>query len=156
MYNATTSGRLGVKQLNQFTFLRIALGLILFWKAINFIRDTAGAKMLIERTGIKLFSQNSDVLSFVISYLGLLCGLFIAVGLLTRIAAIIQIPVLIVAVFFVNLKTIGDSTFEFILSIITLLLLLFFSIKGSGSMSLDNYFRRGAALDRSSKAVFNE
>lgn len=143
----------GTNQLNWITLLRIVLGLIIFWKAVNFIRDTTAVKLLIERTGIGIFSQNSEVLAFLVAYLGMLCSSFITVGLLTRAACIIQIPVLVVAVFFVNIKSINDNTFEFILSIITLLLLILFAIKGSGSLSLDKYFRKGAAIDEQSKKV---
>ena len=120
----------GTNQLNWITLLRIVLGLIIFWKAVNFIRDTTAVKLLIERTGIGTFSQNSEVLAFLIPYLGMLCSSFITVGLFTRAACIIQIPVLVVAVFFVNIKSINDNTFEFILSAITLLLLILFAIKG--------------------------
>ena len=128
------------RQQNWIPLLRIALGLIIFWKAVNFIRDTVTVKMLIERTGIGVFSQNSDVLAFIIAYLSMLCSVFIAVGLFTRVASIIQIPILVVAVFFVNIKNIGENTFEFMLSIIALLLLILFAIKGSGSLTLHKIF----------------
>lgn len=143
----------GTNQLNWITLLRIVLGLIIFWKAVNFIRDTAALKLLIEKTGIGTFSQNSEALAFLIAYLGMLCCSFITVGFFTRAASIIQIPVLVVAVFFVNIKSINDNTFEFILSLITLLLLILFAIKGSGNLSLDKYFRKGAAIDEQSKKV---
>ena len=130
----------GAKQQNWIPLLRIALGLIIFWKAVNFIRDTVTIKMLIEQTGIGVFSQNSDVLAFIIAYLSMLCSVFIAVGLFTRVASIIQIPILVVAVFFVNIKNIGENTFEFMLSIIALLLLILFAIKGSGSLTLNKIF----------------
>ncbi len=66
------------------------------------------------------FSESAEVLALVITYLGLLCGFFIFIGLFTRIAAIVQIPVLIVAVFFVNIRSSGENRFEFFLSLITL------------------------------------
>src|SRR3954470_9453830 len=94
-------------KLSWLTVLRILLGLIIFYKAITFIRNTAALKSLIEGTGLGVFSQNSEVLAFVIAYLSLLCGLFITVGLITRVASIIQIPILIVAVFLVNIKNIS-------------------------------------------------
>lgn len=124
-----------------FSFLRIFLGLFLLWKGIVFIRDTALLEQLIERTGVGVFSQNSSNLSFVVAYLSLLCGLFIATGLWTRIMAIIQIPILIVAVFFVNITRMESGPVEVIMSIITLGLLIFFAIKGSGSLSADEFFR---------------
>jgi|SRR4029079_5588905 uncharacterized membrane protein YphA (DoxX/SURF4 family) len=134
--------------------LRILLGLIIVYKAINFIRNTAVLKSLIEETGIGVFSQNSTVLSFVIAYLSLLFGVFITVGLFTRASSIILIPVLIVAVFFVNIKRMNYNAFEFILSVIALILLILFAIKGSGTLSADEYFRRGSALDKKSGRAF--
>ena len=137
------------------TILRIALGLIIFWKSFNFIRDTAIAQTLIEHTGVGVFSANAKVLALVITYLGLLCGFFRFVGLFTRIAAIVQIPILIVAVFFVNIQSIGENKFELFLSAVTLLLLILFAIKGSGFFSADEYFRRGAEKDRKRKNALN-
>jgi uncharacterized membrane protein YphA (DoxX/SURF4 family) len=139
---------------NWLTVLRIVLGVLIFYKAINFIRNTEELKSLIEQTGIGVFSQNSEVLAFVIAYLSLLCGLFITIGLLTRALSIIQIPILIVAVFFVNIKNISYNTFEFIISIIVLILLILFAIKGSGTFSADEYFRKGAAIDKKSRRAF--
>ena len=123
------------------TLLRIVLGFILVWKGVVFIRDTARLESLIEHTGIGIFSKNSQALSFIVSYLSLLCGLFIASGLFTKTSSIVQIPILIIAVFFVNFKRIGESGFETVLSIITLLLLILFAIKGSGTISADEFFR---------------
>ena len=129
------------KQPAWFSLLRFALGMILFWKGIVFIRDTELLKTLISRTGIGVFSQNSEVLAFIVAYLSLLCGLFIACGLFTRTSSIIQIPILFIAVFFINIRNFENSTFEWILSIITLILLVLFAIKGSGALSADEFFR---------------
>jgi hypothetical protein len=46
------------------------------------------------------------------------------------------------------MKNIERNTFELILTIIVLGLLILFAIKGSGPLSADEYFRRGAALDK--------
>lgn len=124
-----------------FSFLRMFLGLFLLWKGIVFIRDTALLEQLIDRTGVGVFSQNASTLSFMVAYLSLLCGLFIATGLWTKVMSVIQIPILIVAVFFVNLNRADSSTVELIMSIITLGLLIFFAIKGSGTLSADEFFR---------------
>lgn len=124
-----------------FSFLRIFLGLYLIWKGIVFIRDTALLEELIQRTGVGVFSENSASLSFLVAYLSLLCGLFIASGLWTKISSLIQIPILIVAIFFVNIHRIDNGPFEMVMSVITLLLLIFFAIKGSGTLSADEFFR---------------
>lgn len=123
------------------TVLRIILGLILIWRGITFIRDTTLLQSFISRTGVDVFSNNAGVLSFIVAYLSLLCGLFIGSGLFTRTSSIVQIPILIVAVIFVNISNGGTDAFELILSIITLGLLILFAIKGSGRLSADEYFR---------------
>ncbi len=124
-----------------FSFLRIILGLYLIWKGIVFIRDTSLLEELIQRTRVGVFSQNSSNLSFLVAYLSLLCGLFIASGLWTKLSSLIQIPILIVAIFFVNVHRIDNGPFELVMSIITLILLIFFAIKGSGPLSADEFFR---------------
>jgi len=70
------------------------------------------------------------------------------VGFVTRISAIIQVPILFVAVFLVNIRHIGTNSFEFLLSLVTLFLVIMVAYKGSGPFSADEYFRRGAALDK--------
>jgi putative oxidoreductase len=133
------------------TLLRIFTGIVLIYKSYNFIRDAAVAKTKIEQTGIGVFTENSEILALVITYLGLLCGLLIALGLFTRIAAVIQIPILIVAVFFVNFRNIESNVFEFILSMIILILLILFALKGGGPFSANEYFRSGEPVEMKPK-----
>lgn len=121
---------------------RIALGLILFWKGISFLRDSSHLNAMMQSTGIGLFDNNAQTFSFIITYINLLGGLFIAVGLFTRWSALVQIPILIGAVVFVNSKAgMNFSNYELILSVIVLILLIIFVIKGSGVISADEYFR---------------
>jgi len=47
----------------------------------------------------------------------------------------------LVAIFFVNIQRVDQSTFELVLSIIVLILLILFAIKGSGTISADEFFR---------------
>lgn len=139
------------------TIVRIVLGFILFWKGINFIRDTSLLQAMIEQTGIGMFDKNSSVIAFIITYINLLGGLFIAVGLFTKTSCIIQMPILIGAVFFVNMKQAANSGFELVLSIIVLVLLLIFAYKGSGSLSADEYFRsyyKAGSEDGNTKKFF--
>ncbi len=123
------------------TVVRIILGLILFWKGIVFIRDTEYLKSLLEHSGIGVFSKNAETLTFIVAYLTLLCGLLILCGLFTRTSSIVQIPILLIAIIFVNSKNLGQSTSELILSIVVFLLLILFAIKGSGALSADEFFR---------------
>lgn len=157
MMESAVTEKTSITQPAWFTLLRILLGLILFWKGIVFIRDTELLKQLIARTGIGTFSANSEALAFVVSYLSLLCGLFILSGLFTRTSSIVQIPILFIAVFFVNFKRIGESNFELILSVIVLILLILFAIKGSGTISADEFFRtyyKAGSEDGNTKRFF--
>jgi putative oxidoreductase len=124
------------------TLIRIILGCILFWKGIQFIQDSSRLESMLQNSGLHLLNKNTRVLTFVIPYVNLLGGLFIASGLFTRWTAVIQIPILIGAVIFSNMQ--GGMSFsngDLILAVITLLLLIVFVIKGSGYISADEFFR---------------
>ena len=124
------------------TILRVALGLILFWKGITFIRDSSNLQLMLQRISIGVIDKNTDWMAFLITYINLLGGLFITVGLFTKTTSIIQIPILIGAVFFANTRNgLNQSSSELIVSAIVLVLLIIFSIIGSGALSADEYFR---------------
>lgn len=139
------------------TVLRVLLGLILLWKGVVFIRDTAYLRSLIGQTGIETLSRSDTTFALIVSILSLLCGLFITVGLFTRASSIVQLPIIIIAIFFVNIKNIGTDVFEIVLSIVVLILLVLFIIKGSGALSADEYFRtyyKAGAQDGQTKNLF--
>ncbi len=119
--------------------LRAALGLSLLIKGITFIQNTTVLQQLISQTPV---GQNVLWLGNVIPWLHLLGGTMIFIGLFTRIAVLLQIPILIGAVFFVNVKQglfAGGS--DLLFSIIILLLLLFFLVEGGGFFSMDDFLR---------------
>lgn len=141
MVESPVTEKTSLRQPAWLTVVRIILGLILFWKGIVFIRDTELLKSLIEQSGIGVFSKNSETITFILAYLTLLSGLFILTGLFTRTSSIVQIPILFIAIVFVNSKNIEQSSSELILSIVVFLLLILFAIKGSGALSADEFFR---------------
>jgi len=131
-----------LKQPKWLTLFRVALGLILFWKGITFIHDSSALEAMVQKTGINMFNKNAQVIAFIITYASLLGGFLIAVGFFTRWASALQIPFLIGAIRFVNVKAgMRLDNYELILSIIVLILLIVFVIKGSGVLSADEYFR---------------
>ncbi|MBD0296998.1 MAG: DoxX family membrane protein [Flavisolibacter sp.] len=148
MPQAVATNKPSVSQPGLLSILRIILGLILIWKGINFIRNTAAVKQMVEQTGIGVFSHSSGAIALLVTIFTLLCGFFILVGLFTGVASIIQLPIIIVALFFINLKNIERNGFELVLTVIVLVLLILFTVKGSGPFSADEYFRRGAAFDK--------
>lgn len=78
------------------------------------------------------------ILGHYVLFAHILGGVLLATGLLTRLACIIQIPVLLAAIFL----NIFNQFSELSLSILILLLLVYFLIVGSGRWSLDWYINR--------------
>ncbi len=158
MEEAHITEKTSVSQPRWLTIIRIALGLILFWKGIVFIHDSSDLHLMLQRMQIGAVDKNTEWIAFLITYINLLGGLFIIVGLFTRTSCIVQIPILIGAVFFVNTKAgLNQSTSELILSAIVLVLLIFFAIKGSGVLSADEYFRsyyKAGSEDGNTKKFF--
>lgn len=70
-------------------------------------------------------------------------GVLLAVGLLTRLSALIQIPVLIAAVFFVHLREglLSPGQSLEVAALVLFFLVLFFAF-GSGPLSVDRWLKR--------------
>jgi putative oxidoreductase len=122
-----------------FVVLRALLGLSLIIKGIQFIKNTSVLEQMINQTVI---SQNFSWLNTFIPFLHLFGGSMIMAGLFTRLSVLVQLPVLLGAVFFVNSRHnifAGESDLFF--SVVVLLLLVFFLVEGGGSFSLDNALR---------------
>ena len=125
-------------------FLRIALGVFLCLKGVEFATNMSSVMGLM--TGAMPFSSFMMVLiSHYIVFVHTMGGFLLATGLLTRFACIIQIPILLGAILFINLSPAMMQPFsELFLSILVLGLLIFFLIIGSGPWSLDNLIERSS------------
>lgn len=120
------------------TIVRIVLGLCLFLKGFVFIQNTSILQQYLSETSI---ASNSSWLTTAIPWIHLLGGFMIIIGLFTRFSSLIQIPILLGAVFFVNAKRgVFSGESDLLFSIIILVLLVVFLLEGSGKISLDNYF----------------
>lgn len=120
-------------------FLRMALGGALFIKGISFISDMISFETLVRGS----FNVLPDWLTLFITWAHLLGGFLIIVGLFTRWAVLLQIPILLGAVLFINApKGFFAPDSELIFSILVLLLLIFFFFEGGGPLSLDNYLKK--------------
>ncbi|WP_266365566.1 DoxX family protein [Tellurirhabdus rosea] len=120
--------------------LRIILGMILFMKGVSFISDTSYLTSLVG--GVK-FSLTPVVLVHYVAFAHLFGGFLIMLGCLTRLAVLLQLPILVGAVFFINISQ-GFSYLnsELWLSLLVLALLVVFLVIGSGPFSLDSYMRK--------------
>jgi uncharacterized membrane protein YphA (DoxX/SURF4 family) len=119
--------------------LRAGLGLCLFIKGIQFIYNSILLDQIFANSA---FLSKFSWLGTIIPYLHLLGGALIIAGLFTRIICMVHIPILLGAVFLVNIRQgffSGGADLPF--SIIVLALLCFFLVEGSGYFSLDRRMR---------------
>jgi uncharacterized membrane protein YphA (DoxX/SURF4 family) len=118
-----------------FECLRIYLGIGLFMKGALFAADP---DLLASLTAEGRFDASAYVIAHYVVVAHLCGGAMLALGLLTRLAALVQLPVLAGAVFFVHMK---DGLFaraqnlEFTLFVLFTLLLV--AWHGPGRWSLD-------------------
>lgn len=122
--------------------LRVALGICLFFKGIFFLVNTATLEELVKGS---LVANRTDWLVIFITWSHLLGGFLMIIGLLTRWAALLNIPILMGAIIFINTQRDAFGAFELPFAFIVLLLLIFFLIEGGGPISLDNFFSKHEA-----------
>lgn len=120
--------------------IRIVLGLFLCYKGYYYLQNVSVL--------IGLMSYHSPFSNFIIIMLShyvafahLLGGIMLTLGVFTRFACLIQIPILLGAIIFVNIestKAVASSDIsELFISILVLLLLVYFTIVGNGPWSLN-------------------
>lgn len=149
-----------------FDISRVLLGVFIFYKGVTFTQNSG---ILFDYLDIFLgqftdysgetFSQNSSnfqeisgslnliitvFLSFYLTTAHLIGGASLVLGFFTRWMCLMQIPILLAAVFLINLPigfTSIANSIELGVSIIILIGLVYFFIKGAGEISID-YLRR--------------
>lgn len=119
-----------------YSLIRIFLGIALFVRGLILLSDPAAISELAGQN--KLYWWYSYI-----TIIHLIGGLLLTLGLLTRIAALLQIPILVGAAFFIHMRqglvTEGQSLE---LAVLVLVLLIVYFLFGSSSLSLDNYFAK--------------
>ena len=118
--------------------LRAALGIALVSKGISFISDMMSLKALLESS----FGFLPDWIALVITWIHLLCGFLITIGLFTRLSALIQIPILVGAVVINLSMRIFTPGSELAFSLLVLVLLVLFLFEGGGELSVDDYIKK--------------
>ena len=116
--------------------VRIALGIFLVYKGIDFLNNMSDLIGLME--GQTSFGDFTYVLAgHYTVFAHILGGILLVFGVLTRFACIIQIPVLLGAIFFLSPnKEMLQPYSQLLLSIVVLLLLIYFLIAGNGPWSV--------------------
>jgi len=117
-----------------YSIIRIFLGAALFVRGLILLSDPAKISELAGLNNLYWWFSYITIIHIV-------AGLLLTVGLLTRIAALLQIPILAGAVFFIHLDQglmSGEQSLE--LAVLVLVLLILYFIFGSGTLSLDHFF----------------
>src|SRR5258708_2070740 len=115
--------------------VRILLGAFLSYKGIDFLMNM-GTMLGLMTNRMSFGSFTSMLMSNYISFAHLLGGILLILGVLTRFACLLQIPVLIGAVFFVNTSLYRPFSGMALLTVLVLLLLILFLIVGNGPIQL--------------------
>jgi putative oxidoreductase len=119
--------------------LRILLGIFLFLKGFAFMQNLSYLQWVLENeVALNLSSGIIQVLMYYVAFIHMAGGLLIMLGLITRLASILQLPVVLAAVFTIGIFK-SPLNSDLWLSIFTAVLLFMFTIIGSGTFSLDNY-----------------
>ncbi|MCB0749447.1 MAG: DoxX family protein [Ignavibacteriae bacterium] len=119
-----------------YSLIRIFLGIALFLRGAILAADPA--------TLTQLAGSNQYYwLTSYIVVIHIIGGFLLAIGFIGRIAALLQIPILVGAIFFLHLKDgLAKAGQSLELSVIVLVLLVIFSLFGSSILSIDNYIKK--------------
>lgn len=120
--------------------LRIYLGAALVLKGLAFVRDGSALAENIQQAHL---AWADFILAHYVVLAHVCGGLLLAAGMMTRLAALAQLPVLVGAVFFVHApEGLFAPTMGLEVSILVLFLLVLFAVAGGGRWSVDYYLSR--------------
>lgn len=128
--------------------IRIYLGIGLMIKAVHFMNSKNDLMAIIREGGPGVLGPAFLAHCVILAHL---CGgLFLALGMVTRIAALVQIPILVGAIFLVELPRLGAAEFNgnFELAVIVLFLLVMIVLFGPGRFSVDAWLDRKAQPEK--------
>lgn len=120
--------------------LRVYLGVALFLKGLQFLLNQELASEYLNMVNLPFFSYLSVHIVVMVHLAG---GFLLTIGLITRIAALIQVPLLFGAMFFVHFQQglfSREQSLELVM--LTLFLLLVFVGYGGGRFSVDHILEK--------------
>jgi putative oxidoreductase len=115
--------------------LRIVVGIILIMKGYFFLSHSDEMHKYLAAYHL---GGMVDGIALLIAWVNLTGGFFIMIGLITRIAALFQIPILFGGIISVNLSGGSAASSDLLLTVLLFFLCLFFAIEGSGRFSIQN------------------
>jgi len=119
--------------------VRVALGVFLLWKGVAYMENTEALQdSIINQDSINISPGLVIVLMLYLTYSLMVGGALIAMGTLTRLSALVQIPNVLITLFMAGLFSSPFYAMQWP-AIIALAFLVLFAIIGSGPLSLDHY-----------------
>ncbi|MDB5126017.1 DoxX family protein [Mucilaginibacter sp.] len=118
--------------------LRIMLGIFLFLKGLSFMENMSYLRWIIEdQQLLNLSPFFLKAVMYYVTFVHMAGGILITLGLLTRLSSLLQLPIVISALFVINIFR-SEPNNDLWLSIFACVLLIIFSLIGSGPLSLNN------------------
>jgi|SRR5580692_7307220 putative oxidoreductase len=114
--------------------VRILLGVFLCYKGVDFLMNM-GTMLDLITNKMSFGSFSSMLMSNYIAFAHILGGILLILGALTRFACLIQIPILLGAIFFIRNEMYRPFS-AVLLPIIVLLLLILFLVVGNGKWQM--------------------
>jgi len=125
--------------------LRIIVGIAIFIKGIYFIHNPDALLQILQNSKIEGWTF---VVEHHVAFTYLAGGILIAIGLITRIAIIFQLPVFFGSIFgFLTHRGFFSVYSDLTFSIVMFALLIFFLIWGPGKLSVDAQMKKPSDLD---------
>ena len=122
--------------------VRILLGAFLCYKGVEFLYNM-GSMLSLLSNKMAFGSFSSMLMSNYIAFAHILGGVLLIMGVLVRFACLLQLPILLGAIFFINMNPeMYRPLSELALSIVVLLLLCLFLVMGNGKWRMLT-FREG-------------
>ena len=118
---------------------RVALGAALLLKGVSLLNNLPDFGRLVDENHLTGYK---DLIIDSVPWIHIVGGFLIIIGMFTRFASLIQIPVLLATILFISSKQ-GFFSIQTDLSIslVIIFLLLVFILEGSGPLSLAGYFK---------------
>ena len=125
-------------------FFRVALGLSLLLKGFAFFNNVPQFHELM----INSFHMDHSWMDYAVIWINIIAGFLIIIGVFTRLASLIQIPIVLGAIIFVHARE-GIFAFQsnLVFSILILLFLVVFFVEGDGQASFMNYYKTEVDTD---------
>lgn len=117
--------------------IRIILGVFLCYKGIDFLRNMGLMNDLLS-THLSFGSFATIMIGHYVVFAHILGGILLALGVLTRFACVIQIPILLGALIMINwTQDMTRPYSQLLITVVVLLLLFYFLVVGNGRWSIN-------------------